>query len=110
MLKLLLHQSTNLDIPLCYSIKLERKEVIFILKTLIKDDFIPLTDDILFKHIFGSSKNTKFIEDFLECYFNYPKGYLKNKVKVNSEALIDKLNYYDKNMRVSKNTRYVCQY
>ncbi len=80
------------------------------MKTLIKDDFIPLTDDILFKYIFGSSKNTKFIEDFLKCYFNYSKGYLKNKVKVNSEALIDKLNYYDKNMRVSKNTRYVCQY
>ena len=63
------------------------------------DCFIPLTDDIMFKHIFGSSKNIKFIEDFLECYFNYPSGSLNGKVSVNSEALIDKLNYYDKNMR-----------
>ncbi len=59
---------------------------------------ISLMDDGLFKFIFGTNKNIRFLEDFLESYFNYPQGYLKNKIKVKYEVALPKDNYKQKNI------------
>jgi len=61
--------------------------------------FIPLTDDLLFKETFGLPKNIRFLEYFLEVYFNYPFGYLKDKLEVFYESPIEKSRYYDKGFR-----------
>ena len=56
----------------------------------LKEKFVPLTNDILFKDIFGNEKNIRFLEDLLECYFGYEKGYLKNKLHIHKETILDK--------------------
>ncbi len=43
--------------------------------------FIPLTNDLLFKETFGKVENIRYLEDLLECCFDYEQGSLKDKVK-----------------------------
>ncbi|MDE5539519.1 MAG: Rpn family recombination-promoting nuclease/putative transposase, partial [Bacilli bacterium] len=66
-------------------------------KTKIK--FIPLTNDILFKDTYSRKENRKYLEDLLECYYGYPRGFLKDKLKVSHEVTLDKYKYHDKNIR-----------
>ncbi len=61
--------------------------------------FIPLTDDLLFKETLGLSKNVKFLEYFLEIYFNHQFGYLKDKLEVFYESPIEKSRYDDRGFR-----------
>jgi len=61
--------------------------------------FVPLTNDLLFKETYGNTRNMKHLEDLLECYFDYPRGYLKDKVKVSYESQLEKINYSDKAIR-----------
>ncbi len=61
--------------------------------------FVPLTDDLLFKETFGKEENRRFLEDILECYNGYQKGYLKNKLDVKYEAVLDKIDYFNKAVR-----------
>ncbi len=61
--------------------------------------FIPLTNDLLFKETFGKKGNERFIEMFLERYFNLPKYSLKGKVKVSYEYHFEKKKYKDKAIR-----------
>jgi len=61
--------------------------------------FICLTDDLLFKETFGRRENRKFLEDLLECYHNYDKGYLKNKLDVRYESILEKEDYFNKSVR-----------
>lgn len=48
----------------------------------LEKNFISLTDDLLFKEVFGDSRNRIYLEDFLELYFNFKSGYLHNKLKI----------------------------
>ena len=43
-------------------------------------NFIPLTDDILFKETFGREKNIYFLERLLEQYYGLKIGTLKGKI------------------------------
>ncbi len=61
--------------------------------------FISLTDDLLFKEIFGSNKNKRYLEALLESYFNFKDGYLKNKLTISQEFILDKDRYLDKSSR-----------
>ena len=64
-----------------------------------KIEFIPLTDDVLFKETFGRNQNILLIERFLEQYFHLPKGALRGKVIVKMESTLEKGKYKDKNSR-----------
>lgn len=61
--------------------------------------FISLTDDYLFKYIFGMKKNHKYLEALLESYFGYKNGYLKDKLIYNYEISLDKTRYLNKSAR-----------
>lgn len=63
------------------------------------ENFIKLTDDILFKETFGNVENIKYLEDFIESYLKLKKGSLKNKLKVSYESQIPKGFYNQKEMR-----------
>lgn len=62
-------------------------------------EFTMLTDDVLFKEFFGNYKNIQFLEDLLESYYAYEKGFLKDKLKVTSETELPIIKYDDKRMR-----------
>ena len=64
-----------------------------------KIEFIPLTDDVMFKETFGRIQNILLIERFLEQYFHLPKGSLRGKVIVKMESTLEKGKYKDKNSR-----------
>lgn len=61
--------------------------------------FISLTNDYLFKYIFGMKKNHKYLEALLESYFGYENGYLSNKLKSYYEITLDKTRYINKSSR-----------
>ena len=61
--------------------------------------FVPLTNDLLFKDTYSKNENIKYLEDLLECYYGYPKGYLKDKLKVCHEVTLNKTRLKDKNVR-----------
>lgn len=61
--------------------------------------FVSLVDDLLFKEAFGIPCNHKFLEDLLECYYRFNKGYLKGKLEVQYESILPKSKYQDKEMR-----------
>ena len=61
--------------------------------------FVPLTNDILFKDAYSRKENIKYLEDLLECYYGYPRGYFKDKLKVSRELTLDKTRFDDKNIR-----------
>ncbi len=63
------------------------------------NNFIPLTDDTLFKETFGKKENIRYIEDFLESYFNYRKGSLRNKLTIYYESELKKDVYHEKARR-----------
>ncbi len=62
-----------------------------------KYQFVPLTNDLLFKETFG--RNINFLEYLLEVYYNYPFGFLKDKLEVSYESILDKSKYHDKGFR-----------
>lgn len=61
--------------------------------------FVPLTNDLLFKDTYSRKENIKFLEDLLECYYGYPKGYFNGLLKVSHEVTLDKTRLKDKNVR-----------
>lgn len=64
-----------------------------------ENEFIGLTDDLLFKEAFGSLENRRILEDLLESYYGLSSGYLKGKLEVEYEKLLPKANYSLKGMR-----------
>lgn len=64
-----------------------------------ENEFIGLTDDLLFKEAFGSLENRRILEDLLESYYGLSSGYLKRKLEVEYEKLLPKANYSLKGMR-----------
>lgn len=64
-----------------------------------ENEFISLTDGLLFKEAFGSLENRKFLEDLLESYYGFSPGYLKGKLEVEYEKLLPKSSYREKGMR-----------
>ena len=62
-------------------------------------NFVSLTDDTLFKEIFGREKNAFILEHFLELYFHLKPGELKGKLKYQMECTLEKGKYRDKNCR-----------
>ena len=60
-------------------------------------NFVSLTDDTLFKEIFGREKNAFILEHFLELYFHLKPGELKGKLKYQMECTLEKGKYRDKN-------------
>lgn len=61
--------------------------------------YIPLTNDLLFKEIYGSKKNRIYLEDFLEGFMNLKRGSLHNQVKVYQEKILSKSKYLDKTLK-----------
>ena len=61
--------------------------------------FVKLTNDKLFKVTFGRSDNRRFLEDLLESYYGYSKGYLKDKLEASYEVMIDKPTFKEKDSR-----------
>lgn len=61
--------------------------------------FVKLTNDKLFKVTFGRSDNRRFLEDLLESYYGYSKGYLKDKLEASYEVMIDKPTFIEKDSR-----------
>lgn len=59
----------------------------------------PLYDDLLFKESFTDPRNRRILEDFLETMLGREKGSLHEKLQVDYESPIRKLNYSDKQMR-----------
>ena len=45
-----------------------------------KEIFLPLYNDIIFTEIFNNPDNIRILENFLENYFNYKLGSLRNRV------------------------------
>jgi len=41
----------------------------------------PLYSDLMFKYIFGYQKNVRFVEDFLESFYNLKNYQIKKKVQ-----------------------------
>lgn len=66
---------------------------------ILEDNFNSLTNDLLFKEALGNPHNRIALEHFLEDYFNYPVGSLKNKLAVNYESHLDKTRFNDKAFR-----------
>ena len=64
-----------------------------------KKNFIPLSNDILFKDIFSNPINHQFLEDLLECHLGLKKGSLSHKLNVRQEETLNKFHYFDKNIR-----------
>lgn len=58
-----------------------------------------LTNDLLFKETFGNPHNIKALEYLLESYFDYPEGFLKGKLAVNYESILEKTRLNDKSIR-----------
>lgn len=58
-----------------------------------------LTNDLLFKETFGHPYNIKALEYLLEAYFDYPDGFLKSKLAVNYESILEKTRLNDKSIR-----------
>lgn len=55
-----------------------------------KDGYNSLINDIVFKYIFGYSKNIMYTEYLLETYFNLEAGTLHNKVQILEDFSFDK--------------------
>lgn len=62
-------------------------------------NFDSLTNDLLFKEAYNNPQNRKALEHLLETYFNYPDGFLKNKLAVNYESVLEKTKLKDKSIR-----------
>ena len=45
-----------------------------------KEIFLPLYNDIIFTEIFNNPDNIRILENFLESYFNYELGSLRNRI------------------------------
>lgn len=58
-----------------------------------------LTCDLLFKETFSNPSNRRALEYLLETYFDYPSGYLYNKLAVSYESHLEKTRLLDKSMR-----------
>ena len=58
-----------------------------------------LMNDITFKESFANPHNRRQLERFLEALLSLPKGYLKDKLSVSYESLIDKANIDEKSSR-----------
>ena len=58
-----------------------------------------LTNDLLFKETYGHPHNRKALEYLLEAYFDYPKGFLRNKLAVSYESVLEKTRLKDKSIR-----------
>lgn len=54
---------------------------------MLKDKYYFLNNDLVFKHIFGSNSNKRFIQRFLELYLNLPLGSLSDLIILNSVKL-----------------------
>ena len=61
--------------------------------------FVRLTDDFLFKEIFGRQTNKKYLADFLESLFEYERGSLQGKLKSGLEVSLEKQEYLAKGGR-----------
>ena len=62
-------------------------------------NFVYLMDDITFKESFANPYNRRQLERFFEAFLSLPKGFLKDKLLLNYESLIDKANIDEKNSR-----------
>lgn len=58
-----------------------------------------LTNDLLFKKTYGNPHNINALEHLLESYFDYPDGFLKEKLAVNYESVLEKTRLNDKSIR-----------
>ena len=61
--------------------------------------FVPLTNDILFKEMFGRAKHAFILEFFLELFLHLKIGTLKGKLKFQMECTLEKSKFKDKNSR-----------
>lgn len=64
-----------------------------------KESFDTLTNDLLFKETYGNPHNIRALEYLLESYFDYPKDFLKDKLAVNYESVLEKTRLNDKSIR-----------
>ena len=62
-------------------------------------NFDCLTNDLLFKEAYSNPHNRRALEYLLEAYFNFPDGYLKDKLAVSYESILDKNRLKDKSVR-----------
>lgn len=62
-------------------------------------NFDSLTNDLLFKETLGNPHNIKALEHLLEAYFDYPDGFLNDKLAVNYESILEKTRLNDKSIR-----------
>lgn len=62
-------------------------------------NFDCLTNDLLFKEAYSNPHNRRALEHLLEAYFNFPNGYLKDKLAVSYESILDKNRLKDKSIR-----------
>lgn len=62
-------------------------------------NFDCLTNDSLFKETYSNPHNRRALEHLLEAYFNFPDGYLKDKLAVSYESILDKNRLKDKSIR-----------
>lgn len=58
-----------------------------------------LTNDLLFKETYSKPHNRRALEYLLEEYFNFPDDYLKEKLAVSYESILDKNRLKDKSIR-----------
>ena len=61
--------------------------------------FAKITNDYLFKEVFGTSTNKKYLADFLESLLGYKRGYLQGKLKCGYEVSLEKREYLGKSSR-----------
>lgn len=47
-----------------------------------KRNFVPLSNPKMFSRIFGDEENIEILEAFLEDMLDYPRGYLRGRVRI----------------------------
>ena len=66
---------------------------------LLYPNYDSLTNDLLFKETFANKDNRRQLEFLLELLLDYPTGFLKDKLEVDYESPLDKMNVKDKSVR-----------
>ena len=65
---------------------------------MIKEKFIPLTNDLLFKEVLTNPLNRDILIDFLETFTELPKKVISDHLEVKQQEPLEKENLYNKGM------------
>ena len=60
------------------------------------DEFHSLSEDIIFKYIFGCKKNIRFTTWLLESLFNLPQNSLKDNINIENSLTLNKTKFLEK--------------